>query len=56
VILELLDKYSDLTVADSFFSSESRLHHKSLHDESGSTLLVAHVVTLIAITATAFLL
>jgi hypothetical protein len=51
VILELLDKYSDLTVADSFFSGGPKLHH-----ESGSSSLVAHVTTLITISATVLLL
>ncbi|XP_021931902.1 trehalase-like isoform X3 [Zootermopsis nevadensis] len=51
VILELLGKYNELTVADSFFSSDSRLHHKS-----GSSSLLVHVMTLIVISAAVFLL
>lgn len=46
VILELLDKYSQiLTVKDSF-KTEQGQPHLPQHDKSGSSSLVAHVIIL----------
>jgi alpha,alpha-trehalase len=50
VILELLDKYSQLlTVEDDLFTTERGWQHRPLCTHSASSSLVAHVISLTAI-------
>ena len=50
VIMELLDKYSQLlTVEDEAFTTERGRRHRPLHAKSASSSVVAHVISLTAI-------
>jgi hypothetical protein len=52
VILELLDKYSELlTAEDDIFMPEHGWQRRPLHAKSASSLLVAHVISMTVISA-----